>query len=66
MATTICNKYVSGNAVIDEEEDTMDNKAVRQREHLEKVVSSLSVETNGKVKQIKFSQNAQRQQGFAE
>ena len=55
MATTICNKYVSGNAVIYEEEDTMDNKAVRQREHLEKVVSSLSVETNGKVKQIKFS-----------
>lgn len=40
-ATTLCNKYVSGNAAIHEEEDTMDNEAVRQKEYLEKVVSSL-------------------------
>ena len=41
MATKICNNYVSGTTVPVEDDDSMDNEAVRQKEYLEKVVTSL-------------------------
>ena len=40
-AGNICNKYVAGNITLNEEEETTDNEAVRQKEYLEKVVTSL-------------------------
>ena len=62
MATTICNKYVSGNAAIHGQWGCKTKGISWESGFLIKE----SVETNGKVEQIKFSQNAPRQQSFAE
>ena len=40
-AGNICSKYVTGNNTLNEDEETTDNEAVRQKEYLEKVVTSL-------------------------
>ena len=49
-AGNICNKYVNGNDTFNEEEETTDNEAVRQKEYLEKVVNISKTAGGNKMK----------------